>query len=189
VKSQLLSRLPLVFLATLLALPFWLSESARGPVSSQNEGTHLPDYMIEDFSIVRMSSDGLVQHQLFAKSMMHFPDDNSIIMENPRFVDIGSDKPAMQVNADHAKMSSKGEDVYLTGNVMVLRNGGKGREETTMTTSLLHLVPDKDIAKTDKPVVITEKNAVINAVGMEMNSRTQTTQLLSKVKVVQKQGR
>jgi lipopolysaccharide export system protein LptC len=72
---------------------------------------------------------------------------------------------------------------------MVVRNGGKGRGETTMTTSLLHLVPDKDIAKTDKPVVITEKNVVINAVGMEMNSRTQTTQLLSKVKAVQKQGR
>jgi lipopolysaccharide export system protein LptC len=95
----------------------------------------------------------------------------------------------MQINADHAKMSSNGDDVYLTGNVMVVRNGGKGRGETTMTTSLLHLVPDKDIAKTDKPVVITEKNVVINAVGMEMNSRTQTTQLLSKVKAVQKQGR
>jgi lipopolysaccharide export system protein LptC len=189
VKSGLLSRLPLILLASLLALPFWLSESARPPSSSQNEGMHLPDYMIEDFSIVRMSSDGLAQHQLFAKSMMHFPDDNTITMENPRFVDMGSDKPPMQVNADHAKMSSNGDDVYLTGNVMVVRNGGKGRGETTMTTSLLHLIPDKDIAKTDKPVVITEKNAVINAVGMEMNSRTQTTQLLSKVKLVQKQGR
>jgi lipopolysaccharide export system protein LptC len=189
VKSQLLSRLPLILFASLLALPFWLSETARPPSSSRNEGTHLPDYMIEDFSIIRMSDDGLARHQLFAKSMKHFPDDNSITMENPRFVDIGSSKPAMQVNADHAKMSGKGEDVYLTGNVMVLRNGGKGRGETTMTTSLLHLIPEKDIAKTDKPVVITEKNAVINAVGMEMNNRTQTTQLLSQVKVVQKQGR
>ncbi|GAB1719429.1 MAG: Protein of unknown function DUF1239 [Nitrosospira sp.] len=188
-KGQLFSRLPLILLASLLALPFWLSESARPPSSSQNDGTHLPDYMIEDFSIIRMSADGLVRHQLFAKSMMHFPDDNSISMENPRFIDVASDKPAIQINADHAKMSSKGEDVYLTGNVMVLRNGGKGRGETTMTTSLLHLVPDKDIAKTDKPVVITEKNAVINAVGMEMNNRTQTTELLSQVKVVQKQGR
>ena len=188
-KGQLLSRLPLILLASLLALPFWLNESARAPASSQNEGAHLADYMIEDFSIVRMSNDGIARHLLFAKSMVHFPDDDSIDMENPRFVDISPGKPAMQVNAEHAKMPGNGEDVYLTGNVMVLRNGGKGRGETTMTTSLLHLVPDKDIAKTDKPVVITETNTVINSVGMEMNNRTQITQLLSQVKVVQKQGR
>jgi len=48
----------------------------------------------------------------------------------------------------------------------------------------LHVIPDDDIARTDKAVVITETNAVIKAVGMEMSSRTGITQLLSQVKVV-----
>jgi lipopolysaccharide export system protein LptC len=90
----------------------------------------------------------------------------------------------MQVKADEAKMTSSGEDIYLSGNVMVMRNAGKGRGETSMTTSFLHVIPDDDIARTDKAVVITETNAVIKAVGMEMSSRTGITQLLSQVKVV-----
>jgi lipopolysaccharide export system protein LptC len=90
----------------------------------------------------------------------------------------------MQVKADEAKMTSNGEDIYLSGNVTVVRNAGKGRAETTMATSLLHVIPDDDIARTDKPVVITETNAVIKAVGMEMSNRTGVTQLLSQVKVV-----
>jgi lipopolysaccharide export system protein LptC len=67
---------------------------------------------------------------------------------------------------------------------MLLRNAGKGRGETTLATSLLHLIPNDDIARTDKPVVITEKNAVIKAVGMEMNNRTNVIQLWSQVKVL-----
>ena len=52
-----------------------------------------------------------------------------------------------------------------------------------MTTSMLHVIPDDDIARTDKPIVINEKNAVIRAVGMETSNRTGITQLLSQVKV------
>jgi lipopolysaccharide export system protein LptC len=58
-----------------------------------------------------------------------------------------------------------------------------------MTTSLLHLIPDDDIARTDKPVVITEKKSVINAVGMEMNSRTNIIQLFSRVRVIHDNAR
>jgi lipopolysaccharide export system protein LptC len=95
----------------------------------------------------------------------------------------------MQVDADQAKMSSNGEDIYLTGNVKVLREAAKGRGETMMTTSFLHLVPDDAIAKTDKPVVITEAKAVIKAVGMEISNRTQVTRLLSQVRVVHDKAR
>ncbi len=87
--------------------------------------------------------------------MVHYPDDDTTDLEQPRFINTEPGKPAMQVKADQAKMSSNGEDIYLSGNVMVMRNAGKGRGETTMTTSFLHLIPDDDIAKTDKPVVIT----------------------------------
>jgi lipopolysaccharide export system protein LptC len=92
----------------------------------------------------------------------------------------------VQIKSDRAKISGNNENIYLTGNVMLFRNAGKGRGETALTTSSLHLIPNDDIAKTDKPVVITEKNAVIKAIGMEMNNRTNITQLWSQVKVLHK---
>ena len=189
--SRLFSRLPLVLFALLAAsLIFWLNQSVRAP-SPVQEGDlrRAPDYMLENFSSVRMDHDGVTRHVLFAKRMLHYPDDDTTDLEQPRFINTEPGKPAMQVDADQAKMSGGGEDIYLMGNVKVLRSGVKGRGESTMTTSFLHLIPDDGIAKTDKPVVITEANAVINAVGMEASSRTQLTHLLSQVKVVHKKAR
>ena len=189
--SRLFSRLPLVLFALLAAsLIFWLNQSVRAP-SPVQEGDlrRAPDYMLENFSSVRMDHDGVTRHVLFAKRMLHYPDDDTTDLEQPRFINTEPGKPAMQVDADQAKMSGGGEDIYLMGNVKVLRSGAKGRRESTMTTSFLHLIPDDGIAKTDKPVVITEANAVINAVGMEASSRTQLTHLLSQVKVVHKKAR
>jgi lipopolysaccharide export system protein LptC len=188
--ARLFSGLPLILLALLAALSFWLSQSVRTPSPAQdNEIGRTPDYMVENFSAIRMDQDGLARQMLVAKEMIHYPDDDTTDLEQPLFINTEPGKPALQIKADKAKMSSNNEDIYLTGNVMVLRNAAKGRSETTMTTSLLHLIPDDDIAKTDKPVVITEKKSVINAVGMEMNSRTNIIQLFSRVRVIHDNAR
>ena len=188
--ARLYSGLPLTLLALLAALLFWLSQSVRTPSPAQdNEIGRTPDYMVENFSAIRTDQDGLARQMLVAKEMIHYPDDDTTDLEQPLFINTEPGKPALQIKADKAKMSSNNEDIYLTGNVMVLRNAAKGRSETTMTTSLLHLIPDDDIAKTDKPVVITEKKSVINAVGMEMNSRTNIIQLFSRVRVIHDNAR
>ncbi|MEO7560643.1 MAG: LPS export ABC transporter periplasmic protein LptC [Nitrosospira sp.] len=189
--SRLLSGFPLFLLALLAALLFWVNQSARAPSPVQDEDSRraAPDYMIENFSAVRMDRDGVSRHLLSAKRMLHYPDDDTTDLEQPRFINTEPGKPAMQVDADQAKMSANGEDIYLTGNVRVLRSAGKGRGETAMTTSFLHLLPDDGIAKTDRPVVITEANAVIKAVGMEVSNRTQVTRLLSQVRVVHAKAR
>lgn len=182
----------LLLLATLLAaLLFWLNQSAQAPSPVQADGSRgaAPDYMIENFSMVRMDRDGGARHLLSAKRMLHYPDDDTTDLEQPRFINTEPGKPVMRVDADQAKMTANGEDIYLTGNVKVLRGGGKGQRETVMTTSFLHLLPDDGIAKTDRPVVITEANAVIKAVGMEVSNRTQVTQLLSQVRVVHAKAR
>lgn len=190
--GRLLSGFPLL-LAILLAssVLFWLNHSAQAPSPVQDEGSRraAPDYVIENFSAVRMDRDGVMRHLLSARKMLHYPDDDITDLEQPRFINTEPGKPAMQVDADEAKMTANGEDIYLTGNVRILRSASKGRGETAMTTSFLHLLPDDGIAKTDRPVVITEANAVIKAVGMEVSNRTQVTRLLSQVRVVHAKAR
>lgn len=184
-NDRLVSGLSLSFLAVLAALLLWLNQSARLPSPNQdNPIGRTPDYIVENFSAIRIGDDGTARKMLLGKKMIHYPDDDSMDMEQPRLIDTARGKPPVQLTAEHARMSSTGEDIYLSGNVTVTRNAGKGRGETTMTTSLLHLRPDDDTARTDKPVVITETHAVIKAVGMEMNNRTGATQLLSQVRVV-----
>jgi len=51
-----------------------------------------------------------------------------------------------------------------------------------MVTDSLHLVPDQEIVKTDRPVTITKMNTIVNSVGMQLNNKTGIIELHSKVK-------
>lgn len=189
-NDRLVSGLSLSFLALLAILLFWLNQSTESSSPPQySPESRTPDYIVETFTAVQMGEDGNARKMIIGKRMQHYPDDDSTHLDRPRLIDTQPGKPPVQLAADHARMSSKGEDIYLSGNVRLIRNPSKSRGETVLTTSLLHLRPGEDIAKTDKPVAITEGQAAINAVGMEMNNRTGTTQLLSQVRVVHDKGR
>jgi lipopolysaccharide export system protein LptC len=123
----MINRLPswvlVLILALLLILPFWLNQSPRAISPLQNsQSSRTPDYVVENFSAILMDEAGLGRHVLLAKKMVHYPDDDSTDLEQPRLIDTQPGKPAMQVKADEARMTSSGEDIYLSGNVMVVRN-------------------------------------------------------------------
>ena len=183
--SRLPSWFPLVLLILLATLTFWLDRAVQPPAPARDGSSrHDPDYVVENFSATRMGLDGAPRYTLSAKKMLHYPDDDTTHLEQPRFVNTEPAKPALRAKADQAKLSSNGEDIYLTGNVVVLREAGDGRDRTTMTTSYLHIIPDEDIIKTDKAATITGEKSVINTVGMVVNNRARIMQLLSRVRIV-----
>ncbi len=180
-----LPKLPLALLVLLATATFWLDQMVRPPVTVEDGGVHRdPDYVLEGLSVIRTSHDGAARYKLFAKKMLHYSDDDSIHLEQPRLVNTTPGKPAIQIKADRGELSGSNDDVYLSGNVTLLRNAGNGWGRATMATSFLHIILDDDIAKTDKPVTITEGNTIINAVGMELDNHTRVTRLLSQVKVI-----
>ena len=185
-----LPKLPLVLLALLVAATFWLDQVIRPPATMEDSGPHRdPDYVLEGLSVIRMNHDGEARYRLFAKKMLHYSDDDSTQLEQPRLVNSAPGKPGVQIKADRGELSGSNDDVYLSGNVTLLRNAGNGWGKATITTSFLHIIPDNDTAKTDRPVVIAEGSTVINAVGMELDNHTRVTRLLSQVKVVHDKGR
>ena len=182
--NRLPSWFPLALLILLATLTFWLDRVVQLPTPARDGSSrHDPDYVIENFSATRMGLDGAPHYTLSAKKMLHYPDDDTTHLEQPRFVNTEPAKPALRAKADQAKLSSNGENIYLTGNVVVLKEAGNGQDKTTMTSNYLHIIPDDDIIKTDKPVTIIGENSVINAVGMILNNRTRILQLLSRVKI------
>jgi lipopolysaccharide export system protein LptC len=88
------------------------------------------------------------------------------------------------ITAEQALLSSNGENVYFEDNVRVVREPSGKQSRLLLETNFLHVIPDQDIAKTDRPVRITDANTVVNAVGLELNSETRILKLLSNVKGV-----
>jgi len=64
----------------------------------------------------------------------------------------------------------------------VVRDASATQSQMTLTTSYLHVLPDQDLADTDRPVTIVNDSTVVNGIGMKLNNRTGVVQLLSQVR-------
>lgn len=183
-NERLVEWSPLILVALLAALTFWLDRKVQQPVQGvDGRQRHDPDFSIEGFSATRMNLDGSRRYQLSARRMAHFPDDNSSRVESPRLVFFDPTRAPVTVRADLADVRKGGEEVFFHGDVQLVRNAFQGNPELGIFTSFLHVVPDRDFAGTDKPVRMVEGNSTASAVGLEFHNKTQQLKLLSQAKV------
>ncbi|MBI4196051.1 MAG: LPS export ABC transporter periplasmic protein LptC [Betaproteobacteria bacterium] len=174
---------PLLLLSALAALTFWLDRFVQPPAAGRAAvARHDPDYIVEGLSAVRMAPDGRIKHTLFAEKMVHYPDDDSTHLQSPKFVSYAAVPAPVTITSREALISSEGENIYFRDDVLVRRAAYTDKSELVMRTSYLHVIPDDNIARTDRAVTLTDANTVVNAVGLELNSETQVLKLLSRVK-------
>lgn len=185
----MLTRSPLFFplvLALLLAIiTFWinLTVEQQGPKIDGSD-RHDPDYIMNKFVNTQTDTTGKLRYVLAAAEMVHYPDDDSTVLQRPRFTQYTIDKPYTQIEGLRGYVSSNGEQVTLVDNVKVTRQAFDGKGEMQISTEKLDILPNQDIAKTDAPVVIMQApKTVIHATGMIFDKKHQTVQLLNRVKV------
>lgn len=175
--------LPLLPLLGLLGVTYWLNQQVQPePPKSDGSGRHDPDAIMENFSAIRLNEEGHPRFIMAAKKMLHYPDDDSTQLEVPRLTMLSAEHPAMHVIAKRGLVSSRGDEVFLHDDVEVLREASLQREELTLHTEYLHVVPDRDWADTDRAVTIEDVHNTVHAIGMEMDNKARTLKLLSQVR-------
>ena len=174
---------PVVLLAAVAAVTVWLDRQVQPPERARDgKARHDPDYVVDNFSATRNGPDGSVRYTLSARRMVHYPDDDTTHLDAPKLVNFGKSNETTTVTSKTALLSSNGENAYLTDDVRLVRSPYDDKTELTMLTSYLHVIPDDDIAKTDKPVKIYDANTLITSVGLEFNNKTRILKLLSNVR-------
>jgi len=175
---------PLVLLTVIAALTFWLEFTVqRATVTEQKHERKDPDLTVTGLSAVQSGPDGAPRYRLAATRMVHFPDDDSTHLDQPRFRSLEAGRPPVSVRADRGLVSSEGQHIYLYQDVVVVQEREESRGgPLTVTTSSLHLIPDKDFAETRDPVTITEARTKLQGVGLELDAQTRVLKLLSEVR-------
>ena len=183
-NDRITNVLPLVLLAMLVAFTFWLDRLAQPvPPNGNSAKRHDPDYMVDGLSAMRMNETGATAYTLSAKKMVHFPDDDTTLLTDPKLVSLGSpEKAPITVTANRALVSSNGENVYFRDDVRVTRAAFGTSSEMKMRTSYLHVIPDDNIARTDRPVTITDAATTVTASGLELDSDTRVLKLSGRVR-------
>jgi lipopolysaccharide export system protein LptC len=174
---------PVILLAAVAGVTVWLDRQLQPPErAGEGKTRHDPDYVAENFSSTRTGPDGAPRYTLSARRMVHYPDDDTTYLDAPKLVNFRGSGATVTVTSKNAMLSSNGENAYLTDDVRLVRSAYADKSEMTMLTSYLHVIPDDDIAETDKPVEIHDANTLITSVGLEFNNKTRILKFLSNVR-------
>jgi lipopolysaccharide export system protein LptC len=188
--------LPLFVMLMLAALTMWLSrtivltapESAAAP-------QHEPDYIVDKFTLTRLSDTGIARYRLAAERMVHFADDDSSHLTLPRLTQLQPGKPDTRVRADRGVIDSGGDIAHLYDNVEMFQAGTRGKgtassgsDDMRITTSYLRVRADADRADTPAPVRIEQGSSVLTGTGMDYDNRYRRFQLASRVTASFRQG-
>ena len=176
---------PLVLAIALAIITFWinLTVEQQGP-KIDGSTRHDPDYTMNNFITTQTDVTGKLRYVLAAAEMAHYPDDDSTVLQRPRFTQYTANKPYTQIEALRGYVSSNGEEIVLVDNVKVVRQAFEGKGEMQVLTERLIILPKQDLAKTDSPVVIKQApKTIINATGMVFDKKKQTIKLSKRVKV------
>ncbi len=181
--DQLAAALSVLLLAILAGSSYYLAElSERFPRGGgERKLVHEPDYFVERFSLTKMNAQGEPTFRMSAQRLLHYPDDDTSEFSMPVLISLDPSKPRVTVSADRGLASGKGQQTHLHDHVVFTRAGEAGKPTLRITTDYALLLPEEDIARTDRPVRITYGESLLTGVGMQFNTATRALNVLSRV--------
>lgn len=180
--GRLRAWLPLLPLVLLLAATYWLNQQVQPLPQVQSQQRHDIDYVVDGFSAITLNVQGQPRFIVSAGKLWHYPDDDTTHLQMPQLTSLYADRPPTLTSAQTGMISRKGDEVFLYDEVRVLRPASGGIDEQRFATDYLRVVPDRDWAETNQSVVMSDQHSIIRAVGMELDNKTRTAKLLSRVR-------
>ena len=157
---------------------FWLVQVMQGEDNTPGGSAgNEPDYIIDNFSWVRMSENGKPRYVISGERLTHHPVDNTALVDKPVVQSLTVEHPPMTMTAERALVSQNQNQIDLTGNVDIQRPAGAKSEPLRIRTQALTVLPDEDIVKTDKAIEMQLGASSVAGVGMLANNATQQVHL------------
>ena len=173
---------PVILLALLAGLTFLLQKSV-GQDETKHDAKlrHDPDAIAENFVVRRFDESGQVKYRLTAPYLVHYPDDDSSELRTPTLITYRPNAAPVTLTGKNAKVSAKGETIYLWDEVSVSRAADTDRPAMVARMPDLTVQPDAGFAFTNSPVEITQGPSWVKGVGARLDNNTSTLVLQSQV--------
>ena len=179
---------PLTILLMLVLLTTWLNRTVELTTPpAPRPVTHDPDYVVQNFTLLRLSDTGETHYSLAAQKLIHYPDDDTSHLVRPVLKQLQPGKPEIRARADRAIVLPQGDEVRLYDNVDMFRPGEKkagtrpASDDLRVTTTYLRVLPDADHADTPAQVVVEDGLSTLIGTGMDFDNRYRNVRLHSAV--------
>jgi lipopolysaccharide export system protein LptC len=174
---------PLVLLAALAGLTTWLDFEVRSAMTEAAlRDRHTPDIILHNFITQQIGRGGAVETTVQARAMRRFMDDGSSEFDLPKFEYRNAKGMVVNIRADHGHASGDQQTLEFDGQV-TLHQTAKGKAQVLLETTYLKVLPQQNVASTDRPFRLSDAGTLVTGVGLDSDFSDQTLRIRSKVKV------
>ena len=163
---------PLALMLALALLTFYLERTVREDDAPPALRRHDPDYLVTNFTTTTYTSRGTVESVMSAQRMVHYPDDETTDLLEPRVLQSRPNEPRYTVRAARGQLSRDGDEIFLYGSVLLVREATPEKPEARMTTEFLHILRERSLVRSDRPVKFVEGGRSLTGRGMEYNNES-----------------
>ena len=100
---------------------------------------HDPDYYVENFTATGVDETGNNRYVLEAERMVHFPDDDTALLDKPHIIQYKDNVAPRHSYSDSGWVASGGNEVLLTGSVRVIEGYSDNDSGGIMTTESMKI--------------------------------------------------
>lgn len=178
--------LPLLLMAALALGTWWLVKNTPlfdGPTVALAP-RHEPDYTMTQFLVQRFAADGALRVQIEGDSMRHFPDTDTLEVDNARIRAIGDDGRITLATARQALSNRDGSEVQLTGGAHVVREATAQDAAIDFQGEFLHYFAQTERVRSHLPVVVLQGGNELRAEAMAYDNLARLLDLKGRVRAV-----
>jgi lipopolysaccharide export system protein LptC len=160
--------LPLLLMAALALGTWWLVKNT--PLLEDDRVLaplrHEPDYTMNQFMVQRFAAAGAMRVQIEGDVLRHYPDTDTIEIDNPRIRAFGEDGRITNATARKAIANHDGSEVQLSGGAHVVREATDKVAAIEFRGEFLHCFQNTERVRSHLPVVVTQGATEVHADSM-----------------------
>lgn len=183
--------LPIILMGFLALGTYWLVRNTPviAPAGAQGAAQHEPDYFMRRFSVKSFDGKGRLKSEVFGSEARHYPDTDTLEIDQPRIRSIGEKGQLTEATANRALSNGDGSEVQLFGNAVVVRDAGADAAGNPLPRlefrgEFLHAFLDAERIRSNKPVTITRGADQFTADSMDFDNLDRVMDLRGRVRGV-----
>ena len=165
-----LSALSRYLLLGLLALLSWWAAERFGPPIEKGKKLEpgKVDYYSKGLRRTVMDEAGKPKELLVAEVLVHYEDDNRSELTKPVMTLYTQEGPPWVIYAETATLPGDGEQIFLNGAVLVLRDANQDGRTMRIETSNARVQPDNNYAETDEDIRVISPPDYMTGTGAKL---------------------
>ena len=180
--------MPLILTAVLALGTYWLVRNAPKLLepAAKEVPTHEPDFFMRGFVVKSFLPAGTLRSELFGKEGRHYPDNDTLEVDEVRFRSISQEGLIMHGSAKRGLSNGDGTEIQLFGNAIVTRDAattvsGAILPHLEFRGEFLYVFTDMERVKSNQPVVLTRGADTFTADSMDYDNATGIANLHGRV--------